>query len=172
MRFGTPDYLVPEVIDCGVEKRNIDVIERGQIYIYGNYAICPFPLEHDAPNTGYHISLGKENENIFYATDTNSLDGIVAPGYDLYLIEANYSEKEIVERIRRKQEAGEYCHEWDVLKNHLSQEKANDWLYRNMGFKSKYVYLHEHMEPAQKRSKMAALCVTEDTEYLNKSEVL
>ena len=167
LRFGTPDYLVSTVIDCGVSKRNIDVLEHGQVYIYGNYAICPFPLMHDVPNTGYHISLGKENENIFYATDTNSLDGIDAFGYDLYLVEANYSEKEIVERIRRKQEAGEYCHEWDVLQNHLSREKADDWLYRNMGPNSRYIYLHEHTEPTPKHDKSTIPSEPADVEYPN-----
>jgi hypothetical protein len=84
------------------------------------------------------------NESAFYATDTNNLDGIEALNYDLYLVEANYDEIEIKARIQEKQECGEYCHEWDVLKNHLSKEKANDWLYKNMGINSEYVYLHEH----------------------------
>ena len=146
LRWGIPDYLVGEAAEL-IPKQSIDVLEHEQHYFYGNYLISPVSLVHDVQNTGYHISLGIERENMFIATDTNSLDGIDAPGYDLYLIEANYSESEIVERIRRKQEAGEYCHEWAVLQNHLSREKAESWLYRNMGVNSQYVFLHEHEEP-------------------------
>lgn len=81
---------------------------------------------------------------MFYATDTNNLDGIEAKNYDLYLVEANYTEPDILERIKTKQTAGEYVYEWDVLKNHLSKEKAAEWIYRNAGQNSMYVYLHGH----------------------------
>lgn len=145
LRFGCPDWLACDVLDL-VEPRNIDVYDMDTAYTYGDTVIKPVPLVHDVPNCGYEIKIA--GKSLFYATDTNSLDGIEAKGFDLYMIEANYNEAEIVERIRLKQESGEYCHEWDVLKNHLSKEKADDWLYQNMSANSAYVYLHGHAQEA------------------------
>lgn len=146
LRFGCCDWLAGDLLDS-VEPKNIDVYTPGGCFVYRDFCtIKPEKTIHNVENCAYHIWRGKES--LFYVTDTNSLNGIEVKGYDLYMIEANYTEAEIVERIRRKQDAGEYCHEWDVLQNHLSKEKADDWLYRNMGPNSRYVYLHEHCEPS------------------------
>jgi ribonuclease BN (tRNA processing enzyme) len=146
LRFGCCEWLVGSLVDCGVEKKNIDIYAASmdhKYYQYPGFAVWAFPLIHDVPNCGYGIGISTGGYAL-YATDTNSLDGIEAKNYDLYLIEANYSEEEITERIRAKQASGRYCHEWDVLKNHMSKNKADDWLYQNMGPNSRYVYLHGH----------------------------
>lgn len=143
LRFGCPEWLAASLLDLVCPKQ-IDIYDMSKGVTYDFIEIKPVPLIHNVPNCGYKIKIS--GEMLFYATDTNSLDGIEIPCYDLYMIEANYNEAEITERIRLKQEAGEYCHEWDVLKNHLSKEKADDWLYRNMGASSQYVYLHSHRE--------------------------
>lgn len=147
LRFGCCEWLASPLIECGVSKRQIDVYGAEE-YIYENFSVEPFHLAHNVPNCGYKIHVGEyfNPHRVLYATDTNSMDGIGAKNYDLYMLEANYGEEEIAERIRLKQEAGEYCHEWDVLKNHLSKEKADDWLYRNIGPNSRYVYLHGHVD--------------------------
>ena len=145
LRWGVPPWLVAEAVACGVGKKNIDVLEMGKYAKCGSFTVQPVPLAHDVPNCGYKIHFG-DGRSAFYATDTNSLEGIEAKGYSLYLIEANYAEEEILERIRAKQDGGKYCHEWDVLKYHLSKEKALDWLYANMGPASEYVLLHGHEE--------------------------
>ena len=41
---------------------------------------------------------------------------------------------------------GKYIYEYGVMKNHLSKEKCDDWLYRNMSSYSKYVYMHIHKD--------------------------
>ena len=41
-------------------------------------------------------------KKLIYATDTNSLDGITAKNYDVYLIEVNYVTEEIQQKIKRK----------------------------------------------------------------------
>ena len=141
--FGCRDYLVSRLIECGVLLRNIDVYPESRPSLYSaSLAIEAIPVPHDVENTAYRIIIN--DKRIFYCTDTNDVSHIDAKGYDYYFLEANYSEGEIVERIKSKQENGEYCHEWDVLKNHLSKEKAEDWLYRNMEQHSQYVLLHEH----------------------------
>ena len=143
LRFGVPPWLVSDVVACGANKRNIDLLEMGIHKSYGSFYVQPLPLSHNVPNCAYKIHF-RDGTSVFYATDTNSLSGIEAKGYSLYLVEANYAEGEILERIRTKQGEGRYCHEWDVLKHHLSEQKALDWIYQNMGANSEYVLLHRH----------------------------
>ena len=145
LRWGMPRWMAALAAGSGIDKRNMDVYDMGERADYGSFTVEPVPLAHNVPNCGYKLRF-VDGKSAFYATDTNSLDGIEAKGYSLYLVEANYGEKEIAERIRAKQDEGKYCHEWDALKNHLSEEKALDWLYRNMGPESRYVLLHRHGE--------------------------
>ncbi len=142
LRFGCCQWLVKPLLSAGVDSRNIDVMEPDAVYRYGAFDVIPVSLVHDVPNCGYKIHF--PDSKMFYATDTNNLNGIVAKNYDLYMVEANYGEEEIRQRIAAKKEAGEYAYEYKVLQNHLSIEKCNDFLYRNMGPKSEYVYLHQH----------------------------
>ena len=99
-------------------------------------------LHHNVPNCGYKLKIG--GEKIFYATDTNDLDGIEARSYDLYMIEANYEDSEIMERISEKKLNGQYAYEYQVLQNHLSKQKADDFIVKNAGVNSRFVYLHGH----------------------------
>lgn len=83
---------------------------------------------------------------MFYATDTRTLDGITAKDYDLYMVESNYGEREIRERIESKREQDIYAYEMTVPDRHLSYEQANDFLVENMGKHSEFVYLHQHKD--------------------------
>lgn len=146
LRFLCGDWLVEPLIKVGVKPTNIDILSVGKVYRYKiagvDVRISPVKLYHDVLNCGYRVYYGLEK--LFYATDTARLDGITAKGYDLYLVEANYEEAEIQERIRGKVEKGEYAYEYNVLDRHLSKQQADDFLYINMRNNSKYVYLHCH----------------------------
>lgn len=142
LRFGCCEWLVGELLKCDVKNTQIDVYTPESLFDYGSFKIKPSLLLHNVSNCGYHVFF--VNYKLFYATDTNSLNGIESPDYDLYMVEANYSEPEILERIKEKESQGLHCYEYDVLKNHLSLEKCNDWLYRNLGDKSEYIYMHQH----------------------------
>ena len=144
LRFGCGDWLVDPLLSCGVPRRRIDVYQMDKIYRYGAFKISPVQLYHDVPNCGYRIYIGREKA--IYITDTVTLDGITAPDYDLYLVEANYNEEEIKEKIREKQSNGEYAYELKAIKRHLSENQCNNWIYENMGRNSEYIYLHRHME--------------------------
>lgn len=144
LRFGCCDWLVSDLIDCNVQKRNIDVFEIGKVYDYQKFKISPIKLYHDVPQCGYRLFVG--GEKAIYATDTAHLQGITAKEYDLYLIEANYEDEELQERIKSKQETGQFCYEMNVSSRHLSKEQADAFLLENMGINSKYVYMHEHKE--------------------------
>ena len=143
LRFGCGKWLLPSVLACGVPKWRIDVYTPNIKNRYTNdLQLIMIPLKHNVPNCGYKIYL--HGEKIFYATDCNNLDGIDAPNYDLYMIEANYEDEEIQERIAEKEASGQYCYEYNVLKNHLSKKKADDFIIANAGSNSRYIYLHGH----------------------------
>lgn len=144
LRFGCGRWLVEALIQCGVNKANIDVLDN-KMYGYGICNIIPVPLVHNVPNYGYKIHFAKGGKMI-YCTDTNNLNGITAWHYDLFLIEANYEDDIIQEKIRQKKEAGEYAYEVQVLHNHLSKAKCDDFIYKNIGPNGSYVYLHCHKD--------------------------
>jgi len=93
-------------------------------------------------NIGFKLQM--QGKKIFYATDTANLNGITAPNFDLYLLEANYGEEELQKRISEKKCSGEYAYEHRVQKTHLSLEQCNDFIYSNIGPNGEYVYLHQH----------------------------
>lgn len=144
LRFGCCQWLVKPLLSVGVAASNIDVLDTGIMYGYGLFNVIPIPLSHDVPNCGYkiHFPFGK----LIYATDTNNLNGVTAKNYDLYMIEANHEEDEIRKKIAAKKEAGEYAYEIRVMQNHLSKEKCDDFIYRNIGPRGEYVYLHCHVD--------------------------
>jgi phosphoribosyl 1,2-cyclic phosphodiesterase len=149
LRFGCCDWLLRPLLDAGVSVRCIDLYCSDDVYAYGtSTAVSPFPLSHDVPNCGYKINHG--GESVIYATDTSTLDHVTAQGFDLYLIEANHTEDELADRIRRKTDAGEYVYEHRVEVTHLSRESADAWLAMNAGRNSKVVYLHQHKDPTPK----------------------
>lgn len=142
VRFGACRWMVKPLMDAGVPSSQIDPLVPGTMYGYGICNIIPFLLVHDVPNCGYkiHFPIGK----VFYATDTGNLNGIKAPRYDLYLIEANHLTDEIQEKISIKEAAGEFAYEKRTARFHLSKEKCDDFIYRNMYSRSEYAYLHIH----------------------------
>lgn len=144
LRFGCGRFVAPSLLNAGVRKSNIDLLDADVMYGYGLLNVIPVALVHNVPNYGFklHFKAGK----VFYATDTGNLNGVSARHYDLYMVEANYGEQEIQERISRKKEASEFIYENSVLKNHLSLEQCNDFIYRNIGPGGQYVYLHCHKE--------------------------
>lgn len=148
LRFACCNWLVNELVQCGVNKRNIDVLNVGVWYNYGGFKISPILLYHNVEQCGYRVFINYPDgiKKIMYATDTNKLDGITAKNYDLYMIEANYTENDIQERINAKKALNMYCYEYDAMLNHLSKEKCDEFIYNNMGENSKYVYLHQHIE--------------------------
>lgn len=148
LRFGCGRWLSRDLLDAGVPAKNIDILDADTRYRYGICEIIPVSLVHNVPNQGYklHFPAGK----VFYATDTNNLNGITAKNYDLYLIEANYDDDDIRQKIAEKKAAGEYAYERQVLHNHLSRAKCDDFIYRNICAGGEYVYLHQHIDKTEK----------------------
>lgn len=143
LRVGCGKWMLPSVLACGVPKWRIDVyIPNTKTRYTDELQLIMIQLKHNVSNCGYKLFLN--GEKIFYATDCNNLDGIDAKNYDLYMIEANYEDEEIQERIAEKEANGQYVYEYQVLKNHLSKAKADEFIIANAGDKSRFVYLHGH----------------------------
>lgn len=146
LRFGCCEWLVKDLIECGVDKRNIDVYDNISSFKYSdNLIVTTFDLQHDVLNCGYKLFVN--DKKYFYATDTNSLENIEAKDYDMYFIEGNYEDKKQLEERKQKHiEKGEYYYEDRVEKTHLSQVQATEWLMENTGSNSQYIFMHEHKE--------------------------
>ena len=144
LRFACCAWLCKPLVDAGVPVSQIDVLEPGHMYGYGICNVRPDMVKHNVPNCGWKVWL--KSGKLFYCTDMNNLNGITAPNYDLYMVEANYADEEIQAKIAEKKLNGEYIYELGVLHNHMSLAKINDWLYANMGQNSAYIYMHCHQD--------------------------
>lgn len=139
LRLGCGEWMLKHL--DGFNLGRLDIFECGQIYDYGLYEISPFKLFHDVPNFGYRIWKG--DKRIFHATDSGHLEGITAPGYDLYCIESNYNEETIDAEIQAIEARGEYAYMKGVMNSHLSEQQADDFIYRNRADHSQILRLHE-----------------------------
>ena len=145
LRFACCEWLVNELVNCGVSIKNIDLLDIGKKYDYGIVKVKPIFLYHDVENCGYRIYIN--GKKAIYITDTHTLEGIEAKEYDLYLIEANYEEDRIQEKIEYKKANGKYIYEYRSMESHLSREQTDEFLINNMGENSTYEYLHISREP-------------------------
>lgn len=156
LRFAAGKWLIRDLIGLGVNPQRIDWLKPNVSLNYssvfpasGNHrvSVTPVPLSHDVPNFGFKVIL--PGGKLFYATDTGNLNGISAPGYDLYMVEANYVTEEIMQKIAEKEAAGEFPYEKRSLKYHLSKEKADNFIYSNIGRSGEYVYMHTHIDAVE-----------------------
>lgn len=145
VRFLGGSWMAKPFLDAGVDIKQIDVLEEGYWYDYKRYSVSPVRLDHDVPNFGLRVR-NRRGERLLYAVDTNTLEHVHAKDYDVYLVEANYEDAEICERIRRKEAAGEFVYEHRVLQTHMEKADTLRWLSDNMGDNSSYVLLHGHVE--------------------------
>lgn len=146
LKFGCCKWLVQELIDCGVSKRNINVYDIGAKYNYEKFSLIPIKLYHDVPQCGYRLFMN--NKKLIYATDTYTLEGIIAKDYDVYLIEGNYENDEEL----HSRAYNDY-YESRVKRTHLSKEQATEWLLENMSDNSIYEFMHEHKNRERKEGK-------------------
>lgn len=144
LRFACCNWLLDSLLECGVNRRNIDVFEIGTKYNYKLFKVVPIKLYHDVPQCGYRVFF--DDYKVIYMTDTRTVEGISAKNYDLYLIEGNYDEDEIEERITEKQKECKYVYEFRAKNTHLSKQQASEFLLNNMGENSEYVFMHQHIE--------------------------
>lgn len=132
------------IVNYGVVQKNVYGLFCDIWYCLGMCNVKVNYLYHDVPN--YALSLFYKNKTLFYATDTSKIDHIVAKDYDTYLIEANYyTNDELDEKILEAQEKGEFTYLNRVKQTHLSQLDAINWLDKNKGENSHFMFIHEHI---------------------------
>ena len=69
LRFGCRDWLVHDLVMCGVDRKNIDIFDPVCNFKYSNkLLLTTFDLQHDDQNCGYKIMIN--DKKYFYATDT------------------------------------------------------------------------------------------------------
>lgn len=139
IRFGVGAYLIDKLIECGVDKHQIDVLEPNKTYDYKLFRVEVVGLHHDVPNMGIKVFMN--GKRLFYATDTYTLDGIEAYNFDIYLVEGNYEDEDELHS-----RAYNDVYEERVKHTHLSRKHATKWLLNNMGDKSQYRFMHRHKE--------------------------
>lgn len=144
LQFGVCPWLVKSLVDSGVSKRQINVMQPNMRYGFGICYVIPVEMMHDVENVGYKLQF--KNGKVFYATDTGTLSHVIAKDYDLYMVESNYEDAEIRARMDAKIANGQYAYEQRAMKYHLSKQKCDEWLERNRGPTSEFVYLHGHVD--------------------------
>lgn len=145
MKWVCGEWLVDDLVKLKVPKQNIYVVKNNKAYDFGAFNLIPLETYHDVRNMSYRVDF--KPITIYYATDTNRLDYHVCLKHlDYYFVEENYSEKELENRIREKEQLGEFAYERRVKETHLSAEEVNSFLIEMMGDNSKFVYCHQHKE--------------------------
>lgn len=122
---------------------NCREIELSKVWIHDpeKILVSPFALYHDVSNCGWRISV--DDKMIFHATDTSTLDGIVAKNYDLYAIEHNYDETIIHQRMEEEAEKGLFSHGYGSINSHLSIQQAEAFIEQNRKKDSQILKLHQ-----------------------------
>ena len=130
--------IAPEAFYEGTDKwtYNFDAVlpPYRKLLVKGKYEVLCAPIPHSVPNCAFVVKF-PNGKTCMYATDTVSLDHLTIPNLDLYLLESNYAELDIVKEQRNAVVA---------VTTHLSQEASYGWYLRNRGEHSEYVPLHAH----------------------------
>ena len=131
------EWLQRPLEDVGIKPY---ILELNQWVSFGSVQVAPFNLYHDVPNCGYRIKIGKEKA--FHATDTSTLEGISAIGYNIYAIENSYDEVSIYDVIDNKIKNQEFAYEINAIKRHLSFQQAQRFIEENAIEPYEYHKLH------------------------------
>lgn len=136
IRIGCGKWMLPYLEGF----KNVDVLEYGKWYSYGDFRVAIGKCYHDIENCFFRIE--KNGEKIFRATDTFTLEGVEAKGYSIYALEHNYCEDTVFDIIREKELRGEFSHQRGAINSHLSEQSAMDFYYANKGEHSQLIRLH------------------------------
>lgn len=140
-------FLVDKLVQANIPKKNIFVLELDKSYIIGDYVITPVMAIHDVSNFGYKIHNTLTGYKVFHISDTSEIDHIEAKDYDLYCVEGNYStDEDLYEIIKQEKEQYGFSYRERVLKTHLSQLDAINWLDKNNTAGGNYIFIHQHKQ--------------------------
>lgn len=110
------------LFNLGIPRERMRTANVGSIIERNDWKFSAVLLYHDVPNIGWRVA--KDGHKHFHATDTSTLDGIRAKGYDTATIECNHHLPTAQKLIEQADEAGEFTHLKGAINSHLSVEKA------------------------------------------------
>lgn len=149
IKFLVGYYLVSHLIECGVSPKNIFQLVFDEWYDIGIAKVRIEEVQHDVLNACLKMEM--KDKKMVYIVDTNNVDYISAKNYDLYLIEGNYiADESLNVEVREQEEKGEFSYLKRVLKTHLSQTQAIEWLKKNMGDNGEFEFIHQHKDKKEK----------------------
>jgi phosphoribosyl 1,2-cyclic phosphodiesterase len=138
IRQGIPVYLNEATAESQeLSGVHVHIFKEKQFGI-GTLIIKPFPLVHDAPNTGFIIYSRKTGRKLVYITDTHYCRFRV-PGMTHLMIECNYATDILEENIK----AGRIdpSMRMRLLNSHMSLENVKKFLQANDLSKTENLYL-------------------------------
>jgi phosphoribosyl 1,2-cyclic phosphodiesterase len=133
---------------CHIETYISCPVSYGQAFYIGTLAITPFPLSHDAAEPcGFFIRNGI-GETLVWCSDTGTMDGLqMDKPADCYVLEANYDEDDIDERLENGDLPYDGLHGRLTSEfGHLSIQQAAAWLKENARPDSHIIILSPHRE--------------------------
>ena len=123
-------------------------IQYGVPFAVGTLTITPFPLSHDAAEPCGFFIKNELGETLVWASDTGTMDGLqMNKPADCYVIEANYDENTIDEKLQRGELPYAGLHGRLTSEfGHLSVQQAAAWLKENARPESHIIVLTSHPE--------------------------
>lgn len=115
-------FLEKELLNI-LDKDKILIVKEYDVYDIGFLKISPVKLYHDVDCFGIRI-LDNNGHKHLHITDTFTLDGIEAKGYNSASIECNHEKNKALELIEEAKENGEFSHLKGALNSHLSVDKT------------------------------------------------
>jgi len=123
-----------------LEIKKVIILDFDKTYNLGFCKLSLVKAYHDCPNCGYRILIN--DKKYFHLTDSGTLDGISAKGYDYYFIEGNYLTETIDREIEEAQAEGKFTYKIGAKNSHLSIEQANEFIANNAKDGSEVHLLH------------------------------
>ena len=71
LRFACCEWLLKPLLECGVSRKNIDVLKIGTKYDYKLFKVMPIKLYHDVPQCGYRLFF---NNMLLFKIGKRSID--------------------------------------------------------------------------------------------------
>ena len=125
---------------------------------FGSFKVLSFDVEHDATEPVNFLINHYETGNILFITDCKNLNDLSFPGLEYIIIEANYTESIIYDKIWNKIDN---CFlEKRIINNHLSIEKTIQFLKRTDLSKCKAIILI-HLSSSNSTSDFAQMVESE-----------
>lgn len=128
-------FLEKELLNI-LDKDKILIVKEDYVYDIGFLKISPVKLYHDIDCFGIRMLDNKGHRHL-HITDTVTLDGIEAIGYDSASIECNHEINKALELIQEAKENDEFSHLKGAINSHLAVHKAIEFCKEN-GIKKLY----------------------------------